>query len=147
VCFPGANPTTSEFTTTTPALYVTGFLTLCRRKHFCFLNALGSGLPDGTYIFEPKIPFLVNFGGSYNGRCWYVLRQFGIFYGQLLSFMAIWCIFGSSGIFFPVLVCSTMKNQATLTRMIVAVSIFTALSLYVIQDRFKRVFGLDVGYL
>jgi hypothetical protein len=26
-------------------------------------------LPDGTYIFEPKIPIWANFGGSCNGSC------------------------------------------------------------------------------
>jgi hypothetical protein len=27
-----------------------------------------SGLPDGTYIFKPKIPIWVNFGGPGNGK-------------------------------------------------------------------------------
>jgi hypothetical protein len=25
------------------------------------------------FIFKPKIPFWVNFGGSWNGKCWYIL--------------------------------------------------------------------------
>jgi hypothetical protein len=39
------------------------------------------GLPDGTYLLEPKMPIWVNFGGpyTYNGKCWYILWLFGIF--------------------------------------------------------------------
>jgi hypothetical protein len=43
-------------------------------------------------IFKPKIPIWVNFGGSCNERCWYILWLFGIFYGQLVYFVAIWYI-------------------------------------------------------
>jgi hypothetical protein len=28
------------------------------------------------YIFKPKIPIWVHFGGSCNGRCWYILWPF-----------------------------------------------------------------------
>jgi hypothetical protein len=35
--------------------------------------------------FQTKIPIWVNFRGSYNGRCWYILLPFGLF-------SAIWCI-------------------------------------------------------
>jgi hypothetical protein len=35
-------------------------------------------LPDGTYIFKPKSPIWVNFGGSCNGSCWFILWPFGI---------------------------------------------------------------------
>jgi hypothetical protein len=45
-------------------------------------------LPDGK-----KVPFWVNFGGSYNGRFWYFLWPFAIFYGQLVNFVDIWHIF------------------------------------------------------
>jgi hypothetical protein len=38
------------------------------------------------YIFKPKIPILVNFVGSCNGRWWYILRPFGLSYGHLLFF-------------------------------------------------------------
>jgi hypothetical protein len=38
----------------------------------------------------------------------------GIFYGYRKYFMAIWYILWSFGIFFPVLVCCTKKNLATL---------------------------------
>jgi hypothetical protein len=36
------------------------------------------------------------------------------FYGHLVYFAAIWYILWSSGIFFPVLVCCSKKNLATL---------------------------------
>jgi hypothetical protein len=56
------------------------------------------------YIFKPKIPIWVNFGGSFNGNCWhslwtwstdstaigYILWTFGIFCGNLVYF----CRFG-----------------------------------------------------
>jgi hypothetical protein len=56
------------------------------------------GLPDGRYIFRPKIAIWVNFGGSCNGRCWYILCTFGVFYGHLIYFMTIWYILWSFGI-------------------------------------------------
>jgi hypothetical protein len=31
------------------------------------------------YIFKPKVPMFVNFGGPYNEKCWYILWSFGIF--------------------------------------------------------------------
>jgi hypothetical protein len=38
----GANPTTFEFTATTPALYIVGYSVFqSRRKYFCFQNELG----------------------------------------------------------------------------------------------------------
>jgi hypothetical protein len=40
--------------------------------------------------------------------------QFCLFYGQMVCFMAIWHILWWFGIFFPVLVCYTEKNLATL---------------------------------
>jgi hypothetical protein len=42
------------------------------------------------YIFIPKIPIWVNFGGPWNGKGWYVLCPFGIFYGQVVYVMVIW---------------------------------------------------------
>jgi hypothetical protein len=35
-------------------------------------------------ILKPKIPIWVNFGGSCNGRCWYIIWPFGLFYGCLV---------------------------------------------------------------
>jgi hypothetical protein len=48
-----------------------------------------SGLPDGIY-FMPKIPILLYFGRLCNGTFWYILWPFGIFYGPLVYFMALW---------------------------------------------------------
>jgi hypothetical protein len=31
------------------------------------------------YIFKPKIPTWVNFGGPWNGKGWYILWPFGIY--------------------------------------------------------------------
>jgi hypothetical protein len=59
------------------------------------------------YIFKPKIQLWVNFGGSYNRRCWYILCPFGRFCGHLVHYLVIWHIF-------PVLVCCDKKNLATL---------------------------------
>jgi hypothetical protein len=33
------------------------------------------------FVFKPKIQIWVNFGGSWNGRCWYILWTLGPFYG------------------------------------------------------------------
>jgi hypothetical protein len=38
------------------------------------------------YIFRPKIPIWVIFGGSCNGRCWYILWTFGLFCGAFPRF-------------------------------------------------------------
>jgi hypothetical protein len=58
-------------------------------------------------IFISEIPVWVNFGGPWNAKCWYHLWSFGIFYSRLEYFMNFRYIF-------PVLVCFTMKNLATL---------------------------------
>jgi hypothetical protein len=47
-------------------------------------------------MFKTKIPVWVNFGGPCNGRCWYILWTFGIF--------------------FSILACCTKKYLATLLR-------------------------------
>jgi hypothetical protein len=41
------------------------------------------------YIFKPKIPFRVNFGGPWNAKVWYNLLTFGIYYGHLVYVMII----------------------------------------------------------
>jgi hypothetical protein len=66
------------------------------------------------FVFKPKIPLWVNFGGPCNGKSCFILRPFGLFYGNLKHFMAIGYILWSFGIFFPVLVFCTKKNLATL---------------------------------
>jgi hypothetical protein len=40
-------------------------------------------------ILKPKIQIWVNFGGPCNGRCWYILWTFGLFYSHLTYFMDI----------------------------------------------------------
>jgi hypothetical protein len=45
------------------------------------------------YIFKPKILIWIDFGGSGNGRCWYILSP-------LVYFTAIWYILWSFGIFY-----------------------------------------------
>jgi hypothetical protein len=45
---------------------------------------------------------------------WTILWPFGQFSGHLAHFMAIWYIFPRFGTFFPVLVCCTEENLATL---------------------------------
>jgi hypothetical protein len=52
------------------------------------------------YFLKPKIPIWVNFGGSCNGRCWYILRQFGLFCGHLVRFMVIWYVFSRFGMLY-----------------------------------------------
>jgi hypothetical protein len=61
------------------------------------------------YIFEQKIQIYINFGGSCDGRCRYILCRFGIFYGHLVYFLFILYIF-------LILVCCSEKNLATLLR-------------------------------
>jgi hypothetical protein len=39
-----------------------------------------------------KISIWVNFGGSFNGRCWYFIWLFGLFFGYLVP-MVVWYIF------------------------------------------------------
>jgi hypothetical protein len=72
------------------------------------------------HIFKTKIPIWVNFGGSCNGRCWYIICLFCLFYGYLVNFVAIWYILWQFSIFkviwygsFPLFGC-TKKNLATL---------------------------------
>jgi hypothetical protein len=68
-------------------------------------NNMFSGLTILTrvarwHISKPKIPIWVNFGGSCNGRCWYILRPFGLIYGHLVYFTVVWYIFPRFGIFY-----------------------------------------------
>jgi hypothetical protein len=53
------------------------------------------------HIFKPKIPIWVNFGGSRNGRCWYILWPIGLFYVHLVYSVSIWYMLWLFGIFFP----------------------------------------------
>jgi hypothetical protein len=51
------------------------FLKMMVVKYLVIEKADGPVLPDG-FIFRPKIAIWVNFGGSCNGRCWYILWKF-----------------------------------------------------------------------
>jgi hypothetical protein len=55
--------------------------------------------------------------GLFNDHLVSILRLFGIFYGHLAYFMAIWYILWNFGVFFPVLVCCVKKNLAALFEM------------------------------
>jgi hypothetical protein len=59
-----------------------------------------AGLPDGLFS-NKKSKFGEIFGGSCNGRCWYILCTLGPFYGLLLYFMDIWYSLWEFGILFP----------------------------------------------
>jgi hypothetical protein len=67
------------------------------------------------YIFKPQILIWVNFGGSWNGKGWYILwpfgiyilRPFGTFYGRLV-------IKWQFGILSPILANCVKKNLAIL---------------------------------
>jgi hypothetical protein len=73
-----------------------------------------AGLPDGIY-FRPKITIWVNCRWSCNGRCWYVLWPFGLFYGHLVHFWLFWYIlYGHLATFSPVWYVFTKENLATL---------------------------------
>jgi hypothetical protein len=41
------------------------------------------------FIFKQKIPNGVNFGGPGNGKGWYIQRPLGIYYDNLVHFVAI----------------------------------------------------------
>jgi hypothetical protein len=65
----------------------------CQIRDFGLFKVPETGYPgssasvDGCrvarwFIFIPKIPVWVHFGGSWNRKCWYILSTFGIFYGH-----------------------------------------------------------------
>jgi hypothetical protein len=56
------------------------------------------------FTFIPKIPVWVNFGGPWNGKCWYILWPFGIF-------TALWYNLWSFGIVCGKLVYLTLVWQ------------------------------------
>jgi hypothetical protein len=54
------------------------------------------------YLFKLKILcVLAKLLGACNGRGWFTLRPFGIYYSRLVYFIPIWYIFWLFGIFFP----------------------------------------------
>jgi hypothetical protein len=64
--------------------------------------------------FQTKNPNLGKFWRVLQWQDICTLWTFGIFYSQLLYFMAIWYILWLFGIYFPVLVCCIEKNLETL---------------------------------
>jgi hypothetical protein len=48
-----------------------------------FYGQVMSSMVARWYVFKPKIPIWVNFGGPWNGKCGYILRPFGICLGHL----------------------------------------------------------------
>jgi hypothetical protein len=52
------------------------------------------------FVFEPKIPIWVNFGGSCDGRCWYILWPFGLFDGHLAIFYGLFGMFYGNLVYF-----------------------------------------------
>jgi hypothetical protein len=60
-------------------------------------------LPDGLFSNQ-KSQIGVNFGGPLNGKCWYILWPFGIFYGRLVQYVVISYIF-------PNLVCLDQEKS------------------------------------
>jgi hypothetical protein len=60
--------------------------------------------------FKTKIPIWVYFGGPWNGKCWYILRPFGIIYDHSV-YVIYWYSLWSFGIFFLVLVCLDQEKS------------------------------------
>jgi hypothetical protein len=84
------------------------------RLQFLFLK-----LPPYTrvarwFILRPKFPIWVYFGGPWKGKCWYILRPFGIIYDHLVKYMAVRYRLWSFGTFFPFWYVWNKKNLATL---------------------------------
>jgi hypothetical protein len=61
----------------------------------------GSSRVARWHIFKPNIPIWANFGGSYSGKCWYILWAFGLFYGHLIDFWTFGIFSGYLVYFFP----------------------------------------------
>jgi hypothetical protein len=53
------------------------------------------------YIFKPKIPIWVNFGGPYNGKCWYIVWSFWNILRLLVYVMVILVMFDIVLYIFP----------------------------------------------
>jgi hypothetical protein len=49
--------------------------------------------------FHTKIPVGLYFGGPWKGTCWFIFKPFGIFFGPLEYFSALWYILGTFGNF------------------------------------------------
>jgi hypothetical protein len=87
----------------------------CHWQHLFFqYHALSPTRVARVFIFKPKIPNWINFGGPYVDwtmciyfmAIWNILLSFGLFFDHLVHFVLIWCIFA-------VLLSCTKKNLAT----------------------------------
>jgi hypothetical protein len=56
-----------------------------KKVQFCFSTRVAR-----WHIFNPKILVWITFGGPKNGKGWYIIWPFGIYYGNLVDFMAVW---------------------------------------------------------
>jgi hypothetical protein len=85
-------------------------------SNFIFAVIIRQSRVARWFVFKPKIQIWANFGGSCNGRWWYILWTLGPFYLQsfVIFYGYLVVIRDYFGIFFPVLVCCTKKNLATL---------------------------------
>jgi hypothetical protein len=79
------------------------------KKPFLFVTLVWDRVAR-WHIFKPRIPIWVNFGGSYSGRCWYILRPFGLFCCHTVYFMAIWYILWPFGVYFPTFLYATTRK-------------------------------------
>jgi hypothetical protein len=85
-------------------------------KTECILWYVSQAKPSRVarwFVFKPKIPIWVHFGGPQIRKGLYILWPFGIFYGDLGYYMTIWYILYSFGTFLPVLVSCSNKNLAS----------------------------------
>jgi hypothetical protein len=79
----------------------------CSWKILSFVRVFSLNLTSRVarwFVFKPKIPIWVSFVGSCNGKSWYILWSFGLFYGHCKYFMNIWYILWSFGVFYGHLV-------------------------------------------
>jgi hypothetical protein len=74
-----------------------------------------------AYFQTPNHPILGKFWTVLNGRCWFILWPFGVFYCHLVYFNALWCILMPFCVFYCHLVhfllnlvCCNKKHLANL---------------------------------
>jgi hypothetical protein len=72
---------------------------LKKPKTINFARKLNDSRVARWFIFKPKIPLWVKFGGPWNGKCCSILLPLGIFFGHLVLFLAVWYSLWSFGIF------------------------------------------------
>jgi hypothetical protein len=66
------------------------------------------------FVFIPKLPIWVIFGGPWSGKCWHILCPFGIFSAIWYNLWPFGIVCGLFGIFFPFWYIGTKKNLAIL---------------------------------